>query len=142
MKHIKITTLEKGWHDKDEVLLHAVFQLLVDFVEKECPDKLVDWSSDEAHRQAWKEINRLYHWWKDIRPTRCSLLEDNKISRPPLKKKKISGSEYHEIIQPDRKKYSKYYAALRRHVRLETRWFEEDQLNLHKLIEVRKFLWT
>ncbi len=33
MKRLKITTLDKGWHDKDEVLLHAAFQLLADFVE-------------------------------------------------------------------------------------------------------------
>jgi hypothetical protein len=33
MKRLKITTLDKGWRDKDEVLLHAAFQLLADFVE-------------------------------------------------------------------------------------------------------------
>ena len=47
MKRLKITTLDKGWHDKDEVLLHAAFQLLADFVEKEQPEKIVDWDSDE-----------------------------------------------------------------------------------------------
>jgi hypothetical protein len=37
MKRLKITTLDKGWHDKDEVLLHAAFQLLTDFLEQEQP---------------------------------------------------------------------------------------------------------
>ena len=60
MKRLKITTLDKGWHDKDEVLLHAAFQLLADFVEKEQPDKLVDWDADELHRSAWEEITGLY----------------------------------------------------------------------------------
>jgi hypothetical protein len=50
MKRLKITTLEKGWHDKDELLLHAAFQLLTDFVEQERPDKIVDWEFDEQHR--------------------------------------------------------------------------------------------
>jgi len=44
MELLKIQTLEKGWCDKDEVLLHAAFQLLVDFVEQEHPDKIVDWT--------------------------------------------------------------------------------------------------
>jgi hypothetical protein len=29
MKRLKITTLDKGLYDKDEVLLHAAFQLLL-----------------------------------------------------------------------------------------------------------------
>jgi hypothetical protein len=37
MKCLKIATLDKGWHDKDEVLLHAAFQLPTDFVEQEQP---------------------------------------------------------------------------------------------------------
>ena len=56
MKHLKITTLDKGWHDKDEVLLHAAFQLLADFVEEERPEKIVDWEFDEQHKVAWAEI--------------------------------------------------------------------------------------
>ena len=57
MKRLKITTLDKGWHDKDEVLLHAAFQLLADFVEKERPEKIVDWDFDEQHKVTWAEIN-------------------------------------------------------------------------------------
>ena len=57
MKRLKITTLDKGWHDKDEVLLHAAFQLLADFVEGERPEKIVDWDFDEQHKVAWAEIN-------------------------------------------------------------------------------------
>jgi hypothetical protein len=49
MKQINISTLNRKWHDTDEVLLHAAFQLLVNFVEKERPDKVTDWSSDEEH---------------------------------------------------------------------------------------------
>jgi hypothetical protein len=34
---LKIDSLSDGWCDKDHVLLHACFQLLSDFVEKELP---------------------------------------------------------------------------------------------------------
>src|SRR3990172_13300543 len=119
MKRINITTLNKKWHDKDEVLLHAAFQLLVDFVEEEHPDKVTDWSSDDAHRIAWKEIKRLYRWWKHIRPTRKSPLDDKNIRRPPLRRKKIAGSDYFESVPPNRKKYAEYYKALKKHIKLE-----------------------
>ena len=35
-----------------------------------------------------------------------------------------------------------YYAALDKSRELEKEWREEDQRNLHRLIEVRPFLWT
>ena len=48
---LRIQTLEKGWCDKDRVMLHAAFQLLVDFLEKEKPDEIVDWSHDADHER-------------------------------------------------------------------------------------------
>ena len=42
MKTLKIHSLETGWRDRDYVMLHACFQILVDFVEKE-------WKEDKDH---------------------------------------------------------------------------------------------
>lgn len=40
MVKLKINSLRGGrWHDRNEILLHAAFQLLVDYVEKEQPAK-------------------------------------------------------------------------------------------------------
>lgn len=65
MKTLKIQTLDKQWHDRDEILLHAAFQVLVDFIESEQPDRTIDWNADELHKGAWKEIKSLYKWWKE-----------------------------------------------------------------------------
>ncbi len=142
MKYLKIKTLEKGWHDKDEVLLHAAFQILTDFIEQETPEEIVDWNSDELHKKAWKEIKSLYKWWKEIRPSRTSPLDEKNLIAPPFKFKKIPGSDLSEMVEPDKKKYAGYYRALEKHRKLETKWNEEDQRNLHRLIEIRGFLWT
>ena len=62
---LKIESLNEEWKDKDQVMLHACFQVLKDCVEKEnlfnCH---VDWDHDEVHRQTKKEIQTLYDWWK------------------------------------------------------------------------------
>ena len=42
MKYLKIYDLEKGWCDKDHLLLFAGFHILVDFVEQETPHKIID----------------------------------------------------------------------------------------------------
>ncbi|OGQ68637.1 MAG: hypothetical protein A2W73_09440 [Deltaproteobacteria bacterium RIFCSPLOWO2_12_55_13] len=138
---LKIHTLKKGWHDKDEILLHAAFQLLVDFIEKEHPER-IGWNANKIHRDAWREIKSLYKWWKKTRPARRSPLDNKRLLKPPIKFKKIPGSELSQLVQPDRKKYAAYYRAMKKDGRLEKQWYEEDQRNLHRLIEVRGFLWT
>jgi hypothetical protein len=141
MKSLKITTLTRGWHDKDNVLLHAAFQLLVDFIEQEKPDRIVDWSADPAHAAAWKELRSLYRWWTRTRPARRSPFDDEDLKRPPIETRPVPGSEYVERIPYDPKDYAAYDAALKKEARLEQTWFEEDQRNLHRLVDVRPYLW-
>jgi hypothetical protein len=77
---LHITTLTEGWRDNDNVLLHACFQLLADFVEKELPEsRWVNWQQDEHHAAAKKEIDALYAWWKDWqkKPATRSFDEDH-----------------------------------------------------------------
>lgn len=143
MKYLKIHTLEKGWQDRDAIMLHAVFQVLVDFVEQEKPSEIIDWNSDDAHREAWKELNDLYAWWKITRPARKSPLSDKSLKVPPMKFEAIPGrTNLKKMVPDDKKKYAAYYKALEGDHILEEEWLKEDQLNLHRLIEIRSFLWT
>jgi len=61
---LQINTINADWCDKDIVMLHACFQLLTDFVEKEISQGIVDWEQDENTQKARIEINDLYVWWK------------------------------------------------------------------------------
>ena len=142
MLYLKIHTLEKGWHDKDEVLLHAAFQLLIDFIEQEKPDRIVNWNANALHRKAWKEIKLLYAWWKKERPARKSPLHNKRIKHPPLKFERVPGSDLQRMAESDKRKFANYYRALKEHWKLEQKWEEEDQRNLHRLIDIRKSLWT
>jgi len=63
---LKIDTLGESWRDKDVILLHACFQLLTDFVEKEMlVQNYPDWNADEDIKNARKEIEELYNWWQE-----------------------------------------------------------------------------
>ena len=63
---LKIESLPDGWRDKDEIILHACFQLLKDFVEKEKDIiEQIDWKHNEETRKAKAEIDFLYSWWKE-----------------------------------------------------------------------------
>jgi hypothetical protein len=142
MKYLKIHTLKKGWQDRDEIVLHAVFQILVDFVEQEKPDEIVDWNADDTYKQAWREICELYKWWKTKRPARKSPLDDKRLKVPPIIFEDIPGTDHKKMVAPDKKKYAAYYKALEKHWQQEKEWHDQDQQNLHRLIEIRPYLWT
>jgi hypothetical protein len=142
VKILKIQSLENGWCDKDYVMLHAVFQILVDFVQQEKPDQTVDWNSDLEHKRAWKEIQSLYRWWINTRPARKNPLDEKGLKKPPMRWKKLPGTDHSQLQDYDKKKYAAYDLALKKHCRLERKWNGEDQKKLHRLIEIRPFLWT
>ncbi|MBV8465098.1 MAG: hypothetical protein JO218_04055 [Burkholderiales bacterium] len=63
---LHIRSLGTGWCDKDEVLLHAAFQLLKDCVEQEhLLDGHEGWDFDDMRRNAKAELESLYHWWEE-----------------------------------------------------------------------------
>lgn len=65
MRLLKIKTLKPakdGWVDKDMIMLHACFQLLVDFIEEE--NGLEDWAN-ECYKDTVTELKYLYDWWKE-----------------------------------------------------------------------------
>ncbi len=60
---LKIESLPDGWRDKDVIILHAGFQLLKDFVEKEkVIIEQIDWKHNEETEKAKVEIDFLYGW--------------------------------------------------------------------------------
>jgi len=70
---LKIDGLSDRWCDKDHVLLHASFQLLTDFVEKEMMvQDYPDWNATEETKNARKEMEELYVWWQAWRTERIT----------------------------------------------------------------------
>lgn len=67
---VHISTLTNSWWDRDYLLLHAMFQILVDFIEEENPFEIIDFEYSDEHKRAKKELQELYTWWKEVRPKR------------------------------------------------------------------------
>lgn len=64
MRLLKIDSLPNSkqckWIDRDEIMLHACFQILQDCVEKENVDTHCNY---EAHKEFVDEVRFLYNWW-------------------------------------------------------------------------------
>jgi hypothetical protein len=62
---LHIESLGDGWCDKDEVLLHAAFQLLKDCVDKEALfSGHLDWAENGDVKATKAELLCLYEWWE------------------------------------------------------------------------------
>jgi hypothetical protein len=63
MRILKIKSLEpkkSGWVDRDVIMTHACFQLLVDWVELEGG---LTHSDYETHKETIDTLSYLYEWW-------------------------------------------------------------------------------
>jgi hypothetical protein len=141
MKYLKLPGLESGqWYDRDTILLEAAFQVLVDFIEKEKPEEHINWNAKEDDKHAWEEMQSLYKWWKEERPARVDPILDDNLESPPFEFETTEDGR--SIWNPDKEKYAEFWKACEESSRLEVLWNEEDQKNLHRLIDIRRFMWT
>ena len=105
-----------GWVDCPQALLYASFALLVRFVEKERPFEYIDWEATEDHLKASKEFMELYNWWTTGRAEEHAKFDKFAEELPRTEYAKITDEE--------------------------NRLRERDAAMLHRLIEIRDYLWT
>lgn len=92
---VRCEKLKPTWHDRSELVMHAAFQCLVDFVEKEHPWELektleefkdiYECDPEEGGRRyhVSQELSALYHWWKAYDD---EYVDDYKLENEKLKR--------------------------------------------------------
>ena len=84
MRILKIYSLPKTtikWVDRDEIMLHACFQILQDCMELE---ELSSHCNYEAHKDFVDEVRFLYDWWlkrKNNETTEDNTEDDEMLNR-------------------------------------------------------------
>lgn len=115
---IKPRFLPYTWVDRDDVLVHVMFEVLCDFIEKE--GEYTVWDYDEDVEAVWKRMKQLRDWWLNRRQDYDDVYE--------ILLKKYSETE--ETI------YSDAYIKIQR-------MYERDLSDkLHEIVKLRKYLWT
>ena len=147
---LKIETLDRGWHEREVVMLHAMFQVLTDFIERElfsknCPNPILldiesetkwmhdyEFSEDDIKKSIDSlnksnsdtlKLMKLYKWWKVERPLREANYPGKDLDIREINS--VEGSRWAA-------EYGKYEDACDR----------EDEENMIELIKLRKYLWT
>ena len=57
---VRVQALERGWCDRDELMLHVIFQVLVDFVELEKP--FMDFDHSYSYRKRYTDRDAMRAW--------------------------------------------------------------------------------
>jgi len=151
--HLRITTLPRTYTDRDNLYIHASFQVLCDFIEKEVwPVFACNWAREQMIKRnlpisvqfnqqlcmeylrlnddgnCYGEMAELYEWWQDriTRPRRCKMF--------------ISNTQH--VLPMDNKPW-----PLEQEVGFHLRsyndnfWFQMEQKQLERLTKIRNNLW-
>jgi hypothetical protein len=121
------------YYDIDYRMLHACFELLKHFVDKEHPFETIDWDFTDDHRHAAKEIKELYDWWEKY----PYIWEESQIYLDKWKDK-----ENILFKLPLFSKDPTYLDYMHDYVEWETKRCTEEQNNMERLAKIRNYLWT
>lgn len=123
---LKIKTLSADYVELSEVLLHANFQILVDFVDRE------PWGEKMWEPEIKTEMIRLYDWWTRKRPRRFI---------PPAPECNYYKLLFDEEYALNHAEEEQQWANWCEHsLELDIQFLKEDQENLEALINIREYL--
>jgi hypothetical protein len=134
MKTLKIRTLDSGYSDPREVILHAAFQCLVDLFEEHM-FTMIDWRWNDDISKVYDEMQALYRWWIMERPNRAKKSPLDAYDGP---KPSMDGG-FFRFEGDDLKGWREACDAENA---FERACNEEDKEMLHRLINIREYLWT
>jgi len=138
---VKPRTLSPDYHNPYSVLLHASFEVLVNFIEFERDHGYVDWMATTQHSEFWYEANKLMYWWQNIRPCREDWL-DRDYPYPDAPKDCEKTSWVISSKYTDTPEYKEFSRICKIRSDLELQYEEEETTNLKRLADIRMFLWN
>ncbi len=159
---INIKSIGGSYCEPDVKLLHANFQILVDFVEKEwkvftstdlvkkiihkeeISEDTPEWCLEQVKEQnkTNREIFNLYLWWKHRESSRIDVLDNIPEEIKPIHEFVPCEDRSGCSTMVNRNPRPEYEKLLRQSMQQDEDWRTEDQDMLHKLIDLRPNLWT
>jgi hypothetical protein len=125
-----------------------MFEILSQFIEKECSPGHIDWDATEHHKNARKEMQELYDWWNHYYNKQYTIdseaiwkeIEKHSptVNWIPTEADFIEWSPQWDN-DADKQAYNSGYKKLQK---FEDRVEKELEKNLHRLITIMPYMWT
>ena len=150
---IKPRYLDHTWHDRSYLLPHMAFEILSQFIEKECSPGYIEWYGEYGHKINDKyvrdEMQDLYDWWhqvynKEYHEVSKMLWAEAEKHEPHPYWVPIEGLDLYEWdpqfkTEEDAQLYRQGLNALNK---LDRRMDQDLQERLHRLVDIIPYLWT
>lgn len=136
---LKIKSLPCTWTDRDHIMIHAMFQVLSDFIEKEDPDNHFHPTESEFSKISNK-MHDLLDWWKNVY-LKFDAWEGIKLDCSFDDNMFIPCKDHPELyeMKPFSKKDKKKMDLIQKR---EVDMAQELEKKLRELLDIRKFMWT
>lgn len=136
-------SIPRTWCDTSELVVDLNFEMIKIFYEDEYMAGIVDWQSDDTHKEFASWLENAYEYITKLRP---KFKEDLENSYPPLKpieewlkpKTDENGRKFYEMID-DGVPYEVKYAEVNR---IEKLIYEKDTEVITEMVKRRGFFWT
>lgn len=138
-----------GWCDKVELLPDLMFTLLDNFVTEECVPELVDWEASGHFVEVngdkinvRKEMDNILTWWHHEYNTRYPYESDRLWKEIEKCKGETHFNPYFTLKFPtpeDEKRHAELFQQLHE---LENKMNKELNEYMHRLVNLRQYLWT
>ena len=149
---VKPRHLDHTWCDRCDLLPHMMFEILSQFIEKECSPGHVEWYGEWGHKIDGKyvrdEMQELYDWWHSIY-NKAYHEEDEKLwkevskHRPSIEWVPLDDGNFLWDQQWEHEEDKQLY---RQHVdasiELEANMEKQLAENLHRIINIMPYMWT
>ena len=155
---VKCRYLDHTWCDRRGLLPNTMFEILSQFIEQECSPGHVEWYGDYPHmvtvdgkeKNARDEMQDLYDWWRWTWNEAYGEIADDLWEQaakyaPRTNWVPTEGDDDYLTYDPqfdteeDELQYNRYLKELNQ---LEINMEDDLQEHLHRLINIRQYLWT
>lgn len=132
-----------GWLDRSELLMYAMFAVLVDFMEKEYPG-LVGWRYDEDIRRVDDELHVLYDWWKNGRKKELAEIDEllERREGEPEMQMLFVPTENPQLLEMKVVKTQEQLDRSKEWMRRTEEFYAKEEDMMNRLIKIRKHMWT
>jgi hypothetical protein len=160
---VKSRHLPHTWCDKVELVPYTLFEMLETFVEKECSPGHVNWYSDHCphkimvgmeYKNVRDEMDDLLKWWNEEyipyaegkHPEQLRFDAASKEYDDLWDKFWFPQGEYAKVFDPEKElgkeKYAHYLSITRERSAFEVEMESKLESMCHRIINIRKYLWT
>jgi len=160
---VRVKSLPHTWCDRCDLLPHMMFQILSDFIEKECSPGNTDWIAtnntikiNNIEVNVREEMQALYDWWhKKYLKAYPNIQKDiwAKINEEcePTQLFQLNAKDNYYYYNPKFEKTKKLTSKQQANLynfrvdninRMEERTYEELNEKLHRLVNIIPYMWT